>query len=76
MEQISLNEHHINVIHQYLDGEVSNFGATEYQIKYLTEVIQMADKRFNEYPEAPDDGGDTIRWLWEEYQKQESNGEE
>lgn len=75
MEQIKLSKDHIEVIRQYLNGEVSNFTATEYQMKYLSEVIHMADKRFNAYPEAPDDNGDTIKWFWNEYLKQQGNGE-
>ena len=73
MERIILNEDHIKVIKQYLKGEVSNLGATEYKMTYLSEVIHMAEKRFNEYPEDCDDDGDLIKWFWNEYQIEQGN---
>lgn len=76
MEQIRLTNDHKEVIKQYLNGEISNFSATPYQQKYLGEVLRMATDRLMQYHEDYDSGDDLVKWFWNEYLEQESNGKE
>ena len=73
MEKIILTQDQIEVIQQDLRGEIS-LNATEWQRKHLSEVMDMAEKRLLELD--ADDGGDLIRWFWNEYQKQQNYGKE
>lgn len=76
MEQIKLTEDHIKVIQQDMRGEISLYGATPYQRKYLSEVLEMALDRLASYPDDYDSGDDLVEWFWNEYQKQENDGKE
>lgn len=72
MEKIKLKKEHIEVIKQYFRGEVSDV-PTDFQLKYFPEVLDMAEKRLNCYPEDYDDGGDLVRWFWNEYLREQAN---
>ena len=73
MEKIVLTQDQIEVIQQDLRGEIT-INANEWQRKHLTEVMDMAEQRLIELD--ADDGGNLIKWFWNEYQKQENDGKE
>lgn len=73
MEKIVLTQDQIEVIQQDLRGEIT-INANEWQRKHLSEVMDMAEKRLLEMD--ADDGGNLIKWFWNEYQKQENDGKE
>lgn len=70
MEKIKLTQDHINVIQDLLHGNLG-LDATPYQQKYICEVIDMADELLGERADDFDGWEYTVKWLWEEYQKQE-----
>lgn len=73
MKRIELTPEEIAVIKQQLDGEIEVWSATDEQQKHLTNVIDKAEARLEEYPDDYDFGGDLIAWIWSEYQAQEAN---
>lgn len=73
MKRIELTPEEIAVIKQQLDGEIEVWSATDEQQKHLTNVIDKAEARLDEYPDDYDFGDDLIAWIWKEYQTQEAN---
>lgn len=72
MEKIQLTDEQKQVIQDQLDGKIEVHSATDEQQRLLTEVIDMAEARLDEYPDGYDFGDDLIAWFWNEYQTQES----
>lgn len=73
MKRIELTPEEIAVIKQQFDGEIEVWSATDEQQKHLTNVIDKAEARLEEYPDDYDFGDDLIAWIWSEYQAQEAN---
>ena len=73
MKRIELTPEEIAVIKQQLDGEIEVWSATDEQQKHLTNVIDKAEARLEEYPDDYDFGDDLIAWISSEYQAQEAN---
>ena len=73
MKRIELTPEELAVITQQLDGEIEVWSATDEQQKHLTNVIDKAEARLEEYPDDYDFGDDLIAWIWSEYQAQEAN---
>ena len=73
MKKIEFTQEEKAVIQQQLNGEIEVWSATDEQQKHLTNVIDKAEARLEEYPDDYDFGDDLIAWIWSEYQAQEAN---
>lgn len=73
MKKIELSAEERAVIKEQLEGRIEVWSATEEQQKYLSNVIDKADARLDEYPKDYDFGGDFIEWFWNEYVAQEAD---
>lgn len=71
MKKIEFSEEEKKVIRLFFEGEIEEWSATEDQQKHLSNVIDKAEARLEEYPDGYDFGDDLIEWIWDEYVKQE-----
>lgn len=71
MGKIIITDEQMEVINEYLEGEIGMFTATEHQMKVMTKVIDDAKalmEKLDAYDELDDD---LIRWYVDKYKAQE-----
>ena len=79
MNKIELTAEEINVIHQYQNGEIEVWNATEEQQRLLGGVIDKADAlleelyAYDELQKVPD--ADLVVWYYNKYKAQEGNAQ-
>lgn len=75
MKTIVITQEQMEVIQEYLDGEIGMFTATDHQMEVMSGVIDEATALLEEldaYDEL-DENNDTIRWYLKKYNEQQCN---
>lgn len=75
MKTIVITQEQMEVIQEYLDGEIGMFTATDHQMEVMSGVIEEATALLEEldaYDEL-DENNDTIRWYITKHNEQQGN---
>jgi hypothetical protein len=75
MKKIELTELELKVLQQDVNGEFSDFDATEEELRAMASVINKADDLMRELDDYDELGDDLILWFWEKYLQQEKGAD-
>lgn len=70
MKQIELTDQEKEVIKKQLNGDITQFSATDEERVLLTSVIHKAEALLEELDAYDELDGDMIKWFWNKYQEQ------
>ena len=71
MKKIELTDVELKVLQQDVNGEFSDFDATEEELRAMVSVIKKADALVRELDAYEEEGDDLILWYWNKYLAQQ-----
>ena len=71
MKKIELTDLELKVLQQDVNGEFSDFDATEEELRAMVSVIKKADALVAELDAYEEEGDNLILWYWNKYLAQQ-----